>query len=290
MTRSLRATILGCGSSGGVPRLGGRDGSGDWGACDPGEPRNRRTRCSLLVEAGNFAATADGTTETPDGATADRTTRLLIDTSPDLRAQLLAARIDRLDAVLITHDHADQTHGLDDLRPLSIRQRMRIPVHLSRQTSGQLLMRFGYCFEQPNGSWYPPMLDEIPLPPDGTTFLIDGPGGGVAVTPFLQDHGAVRSHGFRIGDLAYSADVVDLPDESFAVLDGVKVWIVDCLQMTPHGSHAHYDKTLEWIARVRPQNAILTNLHVTMDYQTLVDRLPPGVTPAHDGMVIELPG
>ncbi|MEO1014877.1 MAG: MBL fold metallo-hydrolase [Pseudomonadota bacterium] len=278
MTKTLRATILGCGSSGGVPRVGGPGGRGEWGACDPAEPKNHRTRCSLLVELSD----ADGRYPR------DGVTSVLIDTSPDMRAQLLAAEVERLDAVVITHDHADQTHGLDDLRALAIQQRARVPVHFSRETSGELPIRFGYCFKQPEGSWYPPILEEVPLPPAGEAFVISGPSGAIPIVPFLQEHGSVRSHGFRIGDLAYSADVVDLPEESWSILDGVKVWIVDCLQMTPHGSHAHYEKTMAWIDRVRPDRAILTNLHVTMDYRTLLDMVPDGVAPAFDGMVVEM--
>ncbi len=277
MTQLLRATILGCGSSGGVPRIGGPGGRGEWGACDPAEPKNRRTRCSLLVELSD----ADG------AFPRDGVTSVLIDTSPDMRAQLLAAEVERLDAVLITHDHADQTNGLDDLRALAIQQRARVPVHFSRETAGDLLVRFGYCFEQPQGSWYPPILEEVALPEAGDAFEIAGPSGAIRFVPFLQEHGSVRSHGFRIEDLAYSADVVDLPEESWAILDGVKVWIVDCLQMKPHGSHAHYEKTMQWIDRVKPDRAVLTNLHVTMDYKTLLDMVPDGVAPAFDGMRVE---
>jgi len=268
----LRARILGCGSSGGVPRFGGADGAGDWGACDAGEPKNRRQRCSLLLERTN-------------GETGQKTS-VLIDTSPDMREQLLGARCRRLDAVLFTHHHADQCHGIDDLRGFALAQRARVPVYIDDETSGEILERFSYCFVQPPGSYYTPILERRAMPACGERFEIDGPGGAVGVTPFLQYHGGVNSLGFRVGDIAYSSDVVDLPEESFAVLDGVKTWIVDALQMKPHGTHAHLDLTLEWIARVRPERAILTNLHVSMDYRTLIRTLPAGVEPAYDGMLV----
>lgn len=270
-----RAVILGCGSSGGVPRLGGLNGAGDWGSCDPHEPRNRRSRCSLLVERTH-------------GAFDDRAgvTSLVIDTSPDMRAQLLAARVEHVDAVLLTHDHADQTHGLDDLRAFAIAKRKRMPVYLDRSVAGEVVQRFRYCFEQAPGSWYPAILEEQALPVCGEAFTISGPGGDFAATAFRQHHGPVDSFGFRIGDLAYSSDVAMLPPDSFDILAGVRIWIVDALQMTPHGTHAHLERTLDWIAAVKPERAILTNLHITMDYRTLLGLLPPGVEPAFDGLVV----
>jgi phosphoribosyl 1,2-cyclic phosphate phosphodiesterase len=274
----FRAVILGSGSSGGVPRFGGVDGAGDWGACDPLEPKNRRTRCSILIERANAQTGFD-----------DRrgVTSVLIDTSPDMRAQLLAARCARLDAVLFTHDHADQAHGIDDLRVFAISGRARVPVHIDRATGGEILSRFDYCFRQKEGSWYPPILEHIEMAPPGDLFFIDGPSGAMPVTAFLQNHGSVDSIGFRIGDLAYSSDVVDLPEASFDILSGVRTWVVDALQMKPHGTHAHLEKTLEWIARVKPERAILTNLHVTMDYATVQGLTPEHVSPAFDGMILE---
>lgn len=271
-----RAVILGCGSSGGVPRLGGPDGAGNWGTCDPDEPKNRRSRCSLLVER------AQSDFDDRAGVTS-----IVIDTSPDMRAQLLAARVEHVDAVLLTHDHADQTHGLDDLRAFAIAKRKRVPVHLDRGVAGEIVQRFRYCFEQAPGSWYPAILEERALPACGETFAIAGPGGEITATPFRQHHGPVDSFGYRIGNLAYSSDVAELPPDSFDILAGVKVWIVDALQMTPHGTHAHLERTLGWISTVRPERAILTNLHNTMDYQTLLGLLPPGVEPAFDGLVID---
>lgn len=276
-SENLRATILGCGSSGGVPRFGGADGTGEWGACDPAEPKNRRTRCSILVQRAH-----------PEkGFNPNACTSVLVDTSPDMRGQLLAAKCARLDAVLFTHDHADQCHGIDDLRVFAIAMRRRMPVYIDDATSGALVKRFDYCFEQAPGTIYPPILDKIDMPACGGEFEIDGPGGAIPCTAFLQEHGAVDSLGFRFGDIAYSSDVVGLPEESFEVLRGVKTWIVDALQYKPHKTHAHLEKTLEWIDQVKPERAILTNLHVHMDYQTLLGELPDGVEPAYDGM--ELP-
>lgn len=270
-----RAIILGCGSSGGVPRLGGAGGAGDWGTCDPKEPKNRRLRCSLLIERGrNFSDR-------------ETITSVLIDTSPDMRAQLLAARAEHIDAVLITHDHADQTHGLDDLRAFAIRKRKRVPVWLDRTVAGEVVERFRYCFEQAPGSWYPAILEECAVPRCGEPFILSGPGGDIQATAFRQHHGPVDSFGYRIGGLAYSSDVAELPDDSFAILEGVKIWIVDALQMTAHGTHAHLARTLTWIERVKPERAILTNLHNTMDFQTLRAMLPAGVEPAYDGLSVD---
>ncbi len=277
MTGRLRITILGSGSSGGVPRFGGPDGAGDWGACDPAEPKNRRTRCSILVQR-----------EHPEhGFAHDKVTSILVDTSPDMRAQLLAARCSRLDAVLFTHDHADQTHGIDDLRVLALQMRRRIPVYIDDATAGRLLERFDYCFEQAPGSLYPAILEKRDMPPCGDEFSVDGPSGPILVSAFLQHHGNVDSLGFRFGDMAYSSDVVGLPDESFEILAGVKCWILDALQYEPHRTHAHLDLALEWLARIRPDRGILTNLHIHMDYETLKNKLPEGVEPAYDGLTVD---
>ena len=271
-----RAIILGCGSSGGVPRIGGADGAGDWGECDPHEPRNRRLRCSLLVERAHAQS----------GFSPGAVTSVLVDTSPDMRQQLLNAKCARIDAVLYTHDHADQSHGIDDLRAFAIAGRARVPVYIDEATSGGLAQRFDYCFAQREGSWYPPILERRPMPQRGEGGAIDGPGGAIAFTPFLQRHGAVDSLGFRFGDIAYSSDVVDLPEESWRVLDGVKIWIVDALQIRGHGSHAHLDKTLDWIDRLKPERAILTNLHITMDYRRISAITPDHVELAYDGLEI----
>jgi phosphoribosyl 1,2-cyclic phosphate phosphodiesterase len=264
---TLVFTILGCGSSGGVPRVGA-----GWGACDPNNPKNRRRRCSLLVERRSDAGV----------------TRVLIDTTPDVREQLLDARVTRLDAVLFTHEHADHTHGIDDLRVLAIHQRQRIPVYLDEPTSAILRARFGYCFETPSGSSYPAILDEHRLRP-GRPVTIGGAGGPIEALPLLQDHGDISALGFRFGGLAYSADIKAVPAASMTALAGLDVWIVDALRYTSHPSHFSVDDALAAIERVRPQRAILTNMHVDLDYETLHARLPARVEPAYDGMRITLP-
>lgn len=271
-----RAVILGCGSSGGVPRLGGEGGAGMWGDCDPDEPKNRRMRCSILVQRAH-----------PKHRFAQgKTTNVLVDTSPDMRAQLLAARCGHLDAVLFTHDHADQCHGIDDLRMFAIAMRKRVPTYVDNATSGAILDRFAYCFEQAPGSLYPAILEKRNMAPCGAVFDIKGAGAAQPVVAFLQNHGNVDSLGFRFGSIAYSSDVVGLPEESLEILNGVDTWIVDALQRKPHKTHAHLDLALEWIERVKPRRAILTNLHLDMDYQTLKNELPNGVEPAFDGMVV----
>jgi phosphoribosyl 1,2-cyclic phosphate phosphodiesterase len=265
---TLEVRILGCGSSGGVPRLG--EGAPYWGACDPENPKNRRSRCSILV--------------TQKGEAGE--TRVLVDTSPDMREQLLAARIGRLDGVLITHDHADQLHGLDDLRVITINMKRRLDLWSDASGLAGVMKKFDYCFETPPGSGYPPILNAHEIPEPFSEFEIDGHGGPVPVRAFGQNHGRIRSLGYRIGPVAYSPDVDGLADEAFAALDGVECWIVDALRYTPHPSHAHLSRTLEWIARVKPKRAVLTNMHVDLDYDTLVRELPPGVEPAYDGMVL----
>jgi phosphoribosyl 1,2-cyclic phosphate phosphodiesterase len=266
MTARLKITILGCGSSGGVPRAGG-----DWGGCDPAEPKNRRRRCSILVQQGMAGASTD----------------VLVDTAPDLREQLLAVGLKRLDAVLFTHDHADQCHGIDDLRGYAYAMRRLIAVHLDESTAETLMVRFGYCFATPAGSTYPPILKPYLIRRPFAPFAIEGPGGALPIRPFDQEHGQTRSLGFRFGPLAYTSDCNGMPEESFAALEGVECWIVDALRYTPHPTHAHLDQTLGWIGRVKPKRAILTNLHIDMDYNALKAKLPPGIEPAYDGMVVE---
>lgn len=260
----LRFTILGCGSSGGVPRLGGH-----WGDCDPDNPKNRRRRCSLLIER-----------ETSHGIT-----RVLIDSSPDLRMQLLDAGVGELQGVVYTHSHADHVHGLDDLRMIVFNMRKRLPVWADGATQNDLLSRFGYAFVQPRDSAYPPILTLKSIRGD-KEIEIEGPGGQITLTPFQVDHGNIHSLGFRIGDLAYLPDVSDIPAEAWPVLEGLDCWIVDALRRTPHPSHAHLDKTLGWIDRAAPRRAVLTNMHIDLDYQTVTDETADHVTPAHDGMVI----
>lgn len=264
---SFTFTILGCGSSGGVPRVGQ-----GWGACDPNEPKNRRRRCSMLIERHGEGA---------------HPTRVLVDTSPDLREQLLDAQVDRLDAVLLTHEHADHTHGIDDLRPLTIQHRRRIDMHVDAETSAILHQRFGYCFETPPGSEYPPILNEHRFH-HGDTIRINGPGGQIEAQAFRQFHGSSSSYGFRVAGLAYSSDLHDLPEESLPFLEGLDVWIIDALRITPHPTHFSLSEALDWIARMKPRRAVLTNMHTDLDYATLARDLPDGIIPAYDGLKITI--
>jgi len=266
--RRLRFTLLGTGSSGGVPRVGN-----DWGACDPTEPKNRRRRCSALADV--F-----------DPSTPDQLTRVLIDTSPDLREQLLDAEVSHLDAIVFTHDHADQTHGIDDVRALAIRQRAQIPSYLDAPTRESLLPKFRYCFEGQGG--YPPILDLQPDIEPLKPFELAGRGGILPLLPMEQEHGFIRSLGFRMGGLAYCNDLNGLPDESLNALKNLDVLIIDALRYTPHPSHAHLEQSLAWISELAPRRAVLTNLHVDFDYATLCQELPDGVEPAFDGWSVEL--
>lgn len=238
-------------------------GPGGWGDCDPDNPKNRRRRPSILVESGG--------------------SRLLVDTSPDLREQLLAADVWEIDAILYTHAHADHVNGIDDIRSLNFHSRGPIDAYGSRQALDTLIERFGYVFE-PYGDeprFYRPCL---------TPHEIDGPIrlGGVDITPFWQEHASIPSLGFRFNKFAYSTDVKELSEEAFAILEGVEVWIVDCLSETPHPAHSHLEQTLQWIERVAPRRAVLNHLSHRMDYDKLSAKLPAGVEPAFDGMVIEL--
>ncbi len=271
----LRAIILGCGSSGGVPRIGG-----DWGVCDPNEPKNARTRSSILIQKW------DGTSE-PDP---QNCTSILIDTSPDLRVQLLREKIQHLDAVFYTHDHADQSHGIDDLRAIAYRMRKQIPTYMDAHTKTHVFDRFKYCFEMPEGRVHPPILSLQDLIADGDVTEITGPGGTVLIETLEVSHGPTPSLGFLIDDqLAYSPDVWSIGDEVISRLNGVDVWIVDALRYSQHPTHAHADKTLSWLARARAKSAVLTNLHIDMDYATLLKELPPIVRPAYDGMRVRVP-
>ena len=261
---TYRFTILGCGSSGGVPRIGM-----NWGACDPENPKNRRLRCSALVERMG-----------PKGQTA-----VLIDTSPDFRAQILAVRAMALDGVVFTHDHADHTHGIDDLRMVTYAQKRRVDVYFDGKTGRSLQERFAYCFKTPEGSTYTPILNAHEI--DGVTpFAISGPGGALPCHPIPQTHGDITSLGFRFSNLAYSPDVSDLSEASAKLLEGLDVWVVDALRYTPHESHFSLKDALRWIARLKPKQAILTHMTSELDYETLRRDLPDGVEPAFDGMQV----
>jgi phosphoribosyl 1,2-cyclic phosphate phosphodiesterase len=262
----LAFTILGCGSSGGVPRLGGH-----WGECDPENPKNRRLRCSLLVVR-----------EGEGGAT-----RVLIDTSPDMRTQLLAARVGVLDAVVYTHAHADHVHGIDDLRQIVHNTRARLPVWADAPTQEALLSRFGYAFVQPEDSPYPPILT---LHSIKGPFAVDGAGGAIGFRPFTVDHGGSEALGFRIGGLAYLPDVSDIPESAWAELQNLDCWILDALRRAPHPTHVHLARALEWVARAAPRRAVLTNMHIDLDYEAVEAETPAHVTPAYDGMTIVYEG
>jgi phosphoribosyl 1,2-cyclic phosphate phosphodiesterase len=263
---TLTLTVLGCGSSAGVPRpaLG-------WGKCDPTNPRNRRRRCSLLVE------------QTSEHGT----TRLVIDTSPDLREQLIDAEIEHLDAVFLTHEHADQTHGIDDLRSVVLHQRRRIPFYLNQSTAEDVVQRFSYCFVAPPGSDYPPILIQQAIEA-GESRTIEGQGGPITLSAFLVQHGNIPALGYRIGDAAYSPDLNDIPRESWPSLENLDLWIVDGLRHAPHPSHFSVTDALSWIDRFKPRRAVITNMHSDLDYEVLRQSLPEGVIPAYDGMRLEM--
>lgn len=260
MTRKI--TILGSGSSGGVPRIGN-----DWGKCDPANPRNRRRRCSALL--------------TQTGPTGE--TRVLLDTSPDLREQMLSSGISDIDAVLYTHEHADHTHGIDDLRAFFLMKRKRVEIWADDATGRMLTTRFAYCFYSAPGSDYPPIIN-LNAMEAGTPVTVDGAGGAITAMPFQVHHGTIDALGFRVGDMAYTPDIDGVPDASMPHLEGLDLWVVDALRRTPHPSHWCLPQTLDWIARLKPKRAVITNLHVDMDFATLVKELPAGVQPAYDGL------
>ena len=257
-------TILGCGSSAGVPRIGN-----DWGQCDPSNPKNRRRRCSALV-----------TKAGPEG-----TTRVLIDTSPDLREQMLTANVTDIDGVLFTHEHADHTHGIDDLRAFFLMKRERVQVWADDATGRMLTTRFAYCFYTAPGSDYPPIIHMNAMEARKKV-TVSGAGGPISALPFQVHHGTIDALGFRIGGMAYTPDIDGVPDQSLYALENLDLWIVDGLRRTRHPSHWSLPQTLEWIARMKPKRAIITNMHVDLDFATLAAELPAGVEPAYDGLVL----
>jgi phosphoribosyl 1,2-cyclic phosphate phosphodiesterase len=268
MPDTLRLTILGCGSSPGTPRIGN-----NWGACDPNNPRNRRRRCSLLVERVN----AQG-----------QVTRVLVDTSPDLRAQALDADFGRIDAVLYTHAHADHIHGIDDLRGFVLNMRRRIDIYADAQTLARLREGFGYCFETPEGSDYPPILEAHEIAA-GENVVVNGAAGPLEALPIIQMHGRITTLAFRFGGVAYSPDVSDFDHAAEYALKDLDVWIVDALRYTTHPSHLSVDQAVAWIERFGAKHAVLTHMHGDLDYETLRRSLPKHVEPAYDGMQIEVP-
>lgn len=260
----MRVVMLGCGGSAGVPMIGGSDGTGDWGACDPAEPRNCRSRSSIVIESG--------------GA------RLLVDTSPELRGQLVACRIPRVDAILYTHAHADHITGLDDVRILNRIAGRPLEAFATRRTLDELAKRFDYAFrpwQPPN--FFRPALEPREVAPGQTVRMA-----GMDVRLFDQDHGFSRTLGLRIGRFGYSTDVVALDDTAFDVLAGIDTWVVGCFCRTPHPTHAHVDRVLEWAERIGARRTVLTHMGSDLDWACLKHRLPAGVEPGCDGLVLEV--
>jgi len=264
----LRLTILGCGSSPGTPRI-----TGDWGKCDPSDPKNRRTRPAAMVERINERGGI---------------TRVVIDTGPDFREQMLSASVPRLDAVIYTHAHADHIHGIDDLRGFVLEQRKLMTIHADGPTLDRLKQAFGYCFETPPGSSYPPILIAHRIEHDRNV-VIEGEGGALTFEPLPQIHGEIISLGFRIGPMAYCPDVSDFPAATAERLTSLELLVIDALQYRPHPSHFSLAEALQWIERLAPARAILTHMHVPLDYATVLAETPAHVEPAHDGMVLDLP-
>jgi len=261
-----KVTLLGCGASGGVPLLGGEDERGQWGACDPADPRNRRTRSSVVVE---------------DAAGR----RLLIDAGPDLRAQMLDCGIGRLDAVAFTHTHADHVMGIDDLRIVNRIIGGPLDTFGSYVTLAELKTRFEYAFRPPapQGFFRPALVTRPVAPGEWTTM------GGIRVLTLRQDHRVTETLGFRIGRFAYSTDVVAMTEDTLAALEGLDTWVVGCLQRAPHPVHAGLDQVLDWVARLRPRRVVLTHMSQDLDWAWMRANLPPGIEPSHDGMVLEVP-
>jgi phosphoribosyl 1,2-cyclic phosphate phosphodiesterase len=256
-------TILGCGGSAGVPQLGGADGGGDWGICDPAEPRNRRTRSSIVVQQGGQS--------------------LLVDTSPEMRGQLLACQVAAVHAILFTHAHADHIMGLDDVRILNRIIGRPMPAAATAHTLGEIKRRFDYAFTP----WTPPgfirpVLAASEVSPGDRIELA-----GMDVQLFDQDHFFTRTLGFRVGDFAYSTDVVGLPEESLGWLGGLDTWLVGCFQRGPHKTHANLGQIIEWVDRLRPRRTVLTHMGFDMDWAWLRANLPPGIEAGYDGMVLE---
>ena len=263
---TLTFTILGCGSSGGVPRP-----ASGWGECDPAEPRNRRRRCAILIERRGRKGT----------------TTVLVDAGPDLREQLIGVGVTTLDGVVLTHEHADHCHGIDDLRPVVLHMRRTVEVHMDAVTSAVMLQRFRYIFESLPGSSYPPIAQRREIEA-GRPFKVEGNGGPVEVMPIAVAHGDIAALAIKVGKLVYMPDVSGIPDAALAHLAGLDVWIIDALRHRPHPSHFSLSDALDWIKRMQPRQAVLTNLHTDLDYATLASTVPEGVHVAHDGMTIVL--
>lgn len=267
MQVTRRFTLLGCSSSPGVPRI-----NGDWGNCDPNNPRNRRTRASFLIEQ--------------IGADGGKTT-VVVDTGPDFREQMIRAKVEHLDAVVYSHAHADHLHGIDDIRGYFITQRNRIPIYAEPFTMARIEEGFGYCLKTPPGSSYPPIVAPVIVEDMDKAIVIDGAGGPIELLPLVQQHGDIISLGLRIGDVAYCCDVSDFPEETIAKLSGLDLLYIDTLQYRPHPSHLSLEQALGWIERLAPKHAILTHMHTPLDYETVMGETPPHVEPGYDQFVME---
>ena len=266
MSDRLRLIITGCGSSPGTPRI-----MGDWGNCDPSNPKNHRLRAGAVVER----------------ISAGGVTRVAIDTGPDFRQQMRNAGAEHLDGVVYTHAHADHIHGIDDLRGYFLAQRRRVDVFADGPTLGRMREAFGYCFETPPGSSYPPIVTPHVIAHD-VPFAIDGPGGSITFEPLPQIHGDIISLGFRIGSIAYCPDVSDFPSDTAERLRGLELLVIDALQYRTHPSHLSLSQALEWIERLKPSRAVLTHMHIPLDYAKVMEETPAHVEPAYDGMALEL--
>lgn len=267
MTDETIFTLLGTGSSGGVPRIGN-----DWGACDPANPRNRRRRCSMLIEKHGV----------------NGVTTVLIDTGPDMREQLIDANVQYLDAVLLTHSHADHIFGMDDLRQLAIKHRERVNVYMDAATSERVMPAFGYCYQQTEGTSYPAICTEHRIYPQ-QMIKITGTGGTIDLLPFEVNHGDISALGFRVGDLVYLPDVktVDLP-ESIESISNLQVLILDALRYSEHPTHMNMTEALAFIAKMNPAKAILTNMHNAIDFDEITRELPANVNAGYDGLKIQI--
>lgn len=260
-------TVLGCASSPGVPRV-----NGDWGACDPSNPKNRRSRAAFMVRQ----IGADG-----------GMTTVVIDTGPDFREQMIANKVTSIDAVLYTHCHADHVHGIDDLRGFALTQRRQLPIHADPETMARIRAGFGYVMTTPEGSEYPPIVTPHLINSLDKPIVINGAGGPLALQPLDQIHGGIHSLGYRIGDVAYCCDVSDFPAATIDRLSGLDLLIIDSLQYKTHPSHLSVDQALGWIRKFAPKRAVLTHMHVPLDYQTVLDETPAHVEPGYDGLSIE---
>jgi phosphoribosyl 1,2-cyclic phosphate phosphodiesterase len=268
MQVTRRFTLLGCSSSPGVPRI-----NGDWGNCDPNNPRNRRTRASFLIEQIG-----------PNGGK----TTVVVDTGPDFREQMIRARVEYIDAVVYSHAHADHLHGIDDLRGYFITQKNRIPIYAEPATMARIEEGFGYCLRTPPGSGYPPIVAPHIIEDMAEPIVIDGAGGPITLLPLEQQHGDIISIGLRIGNVAYCCDVSDFPDATVAKLGGLDLLYIDALQYRPHPSHLSLDQALDWVARFSPGHSVLTHMHTPLDYETVMGETPPGVEPGYDGHAVEI--